>query len=149
MVFLTCLLKMRIYAVVISLSKAHHQNHTSKVYCLRLKHQGNLEEARPCGHPFRLHAEGNKFIITNNFLRDEAIDVGKVIIIELSSNGCRYLSNTGYHLVRFCTKIQLLSVWVPAIAEYQNIKGNYTLISVHPEEVTPRNPLHLLNGVYK
>ncbi|XP_074625507.1 uncharacterized protein LOC141883790 isoform X1 [Acropora palmata] len=89
---------MKTYAVVISLSKAHHQNHTSKVYCLRLKHQGNLEEARPCGHPFRLHAEGNRFIIRNDFLRDEAIDVGKVIIIVLSSNGCRFLSNTDYHL---------------------------------------------------
>ena len=96
----SCLLKMKTYAVVISLSKAHHQNHTSKVYCLRLKHQGNLEEARPCGHPFRLHAEGNRFIIRNDFLRDEAIDVGKVIIIVLSSNGCRFLSNTDYHLVR-------------------------------------------------
>lgn len=99
-VFLTCLLKMKIYAVVISLSKAHHQNHTSKVYCLRLKHQGNPEEARPCGHPFRLHAEGNRFIIRNDFLRDKAIDVGKVLIVEPSSNGCRYLSNTGHHLVR-------------------------------------------------
>ena len=98
--FLAYSIEMKAYAVVISLSKAHHQNHTSKVYCLRLKHQGNIEEARPCGHPFRLHADGNRFIITNDFLRHEAIDVGKVIIIELSSNGCRYLSKTGYHLVR-------------------------------------------------
>lgn len=84
-------------AVVISLAKAHHQNNTSIVYCLRLKLQRDLGELRPYGHPFPLHADGNKFVIRNDFLREEEIDVGKLIVLRRS--GCRYHRNTGYHWV--------------------------------------------------
>lgn len=84
------------YAVVISLSKVDHGNGFSEVYCLGLIQQGN-EEARPCGHPFQMKdlEEFNR-IIANDILRDEAIEVGKVITVELGSD-C-YMGNTDYHL---------------------------------------------------
>ena len=92
--FLVCYSMKR--AVVISLAKAHHNNRTSIVNCLRLKFQSDVGEVRPYERPFRLHADGNMFIIKNDFLRDEKIDVRTVIAI--SSNGC-YLGNTGDYLV--------------------------------------------------
>ncbi|XP_015776084.1 PREDICTED: uncharacterized protein LOC107354152 [Acropora digitifera] len=82
-------------AVVISLSKVDHDDY-SEVHCLGLIQQGN-EEARPYGHPFQMQdlEECNR-IFANNLLRDEAIDVGKVITVELESG--YYMGNTGYHL---------------------------------------------------
>lgn len=83
-------LRCRDFIVESSSSESYFQS-----LLFEIETSGKSREARPCGHPFRLHAEGNRFIIRNDFPRDEAIDVGKVIIV-----GCRYLSNTGYHLVR-------------------------------------------------
>ena len=83
-------------AVVISLSKADHEYHTSKVNCLRLEWRN--EEARPYGHPFQLTNLEGSSVMRNDFLRQEAIDVGEVIFVD-PRNSC-YMGNTVYHLVR-------------------------------------------------
>ena len=83
-------------AVAFSLAKAHHQNHTSVVHCLRCESVANSGEIRPYGHPFRLVVNGT-YIISNEYLRNKQIDEGSVLVI-LTEGNC-HISTTEWHLV--------------------------------------------------
>lgn len=83
------------FAVIISLGKAHDQGHTSTVNCLRCTYLAEVDKFRPYGVPFRLHADGNWFIIRNKFLREKQLKEGTVIKI---SNKCCFSANTGIQL---------------------------------------------------
>lgn len=80
-------------SVVFSLAKAHRQNHTSIVHCLKCERVANSEQIRPYGQPFQLFVNGSH-IIANDYLRNNGIEEGSVILTE----GNCYISTTERHL---------------------------------------------------
>lgn len=80
-------------SVVFSLAKAHRQNDTSIVHCLKCERVANSEQIRPYGQPFQLFVNG-RYIIANDYLRNNGIEKGSVILTE----GNCHISTTERHL---------------------------------------------------
>ena len=70
-------------AVIISLARANDQGHTTVVFCL-------AESG-----PFRLRNQNNRYIWSNQELRENGINVGSVVTYQRCYQGCLYTANTG------------------------------------------------------
>lgn len=67
-------------AVVITLSKAHDQGHTSCVFCLRLRR--DKERIHVTGNPFRLFDKRGLYIWKNIDIRNAGIEEGSIIVVD-------------------------------------------------------------------
>lgn len=67
-------------AVVITLSKAHDQGHTSCVFCLRLRR--DKERIHVTGNPFRLFNKRGLYIWKNIDIRNAGIEEGSIIVVD-------------------------------------------------------------------
>lgn len=68
-------------AVVITLSKAHDQGHTSCVSCLRLR-KADKERNHVTGNPFRLFDKCGRYIWKNIDIRNAGIEEGSIIVVD-------------------------------------------------------------------
>lgn len=68
-------------AVVIALSKAHDQGHTSCVFCLWLR-RADKEGYHVTGIPFRLFDKCGRYIWKNIDIRDAGIERGSIIVVD-------------------------------------------------------------------
>lgn len=83
-------------AVVITLSKAHDQGHTSCVFCLRLGR--DKERNHVTGNPFRLFDKRLRYIWKNIDIRDAGIETGSIIVVHVNN---MFVKTTEERMVSF------------------------------------------------